>query len=125
VLDERGIVINWLVKVVLVFTIVGLVLFEVGAVVVARATADSTAGKAAEDAGFRFRDTHDIDIAREVAKVRVENEGAELISYEVDAQGERNTVSVRKKAKTLFIQRIGRLEKYTVANATKSTAIPE
>jgi hypothetical protein len=125
VLDDRGLVINWLVKVVLAFTVVGLLLFEVGAVIVARASADSTAGKAAEDAGFRYRDTRDIGVATEAARTRAENEGAEFISYGVNAQGDTNSVTVRKTAKTLFIQRIEPLKKYRVATATESTSIPQ
>jgi hypothetical protein len=123
VLDDRGIVINWLVKVALAFIIVGLILFEIGAVVIVRTTAGETASKAAIEAGFRYRDTRDVNRAADVAREYVERQGAEFISYSVDPDGTTSTVSVRKRAKTLFIQRIEPLKKFTVANATESSPI--
>jgi hypothetical protein len=122
-LDDRGIVINWLVKVAVAFIIVGLILFEIGAVVIVRTTAGETASKAATEAGFRYRDTGDVNRAADVAREYVESQGAEFISYSVDPEGTTSTVSVRKRAKTIFLQRIEPLKKYTVATATESSPI--
>jgi hypothetical protein len=117
------IVINWLVKVSLVIIVVFLIGFEVVGVVVARGTAQDTAREAAQEAGFRFRDTRDFRLAEDEARRYVDKEGAQFISLAVNDQANTSTVSVRKTATTLFIQNIGPLKKYTLAEATESAPI--
>lgn len=118
------IVIGWLLKVSLALVIVGLLLFEVVGVLVARGTAADTASKAASEAGFRYRDTANVEQAKAVAKQYAEREGATFISLSVDPQDREITVTVQKKARTLFIHRIGALRKYTIATETQTTPLP-
>ena len=122
--EESGhIVINWLVKVSLVIIVIFLLGFEVVGLVVVRGTAQDTAREAAQEAGFRFRDTRNFRVAEDEARSYVEREGAEFISLAVNEQANTSTVSLRKTATTLFIQNIGPLKKYTVTEATESAPI--
>lgn len=118
------IVIGWLIRVALGLIALGLVAFEAGGVLIARMTVASTASKAAQEAGFRYRDTSNHDAAEEVAREFAATEGAELIDFSVDAQGQNVIVTLRKKATTLFIHNIGALKKYTTTTATESSPIP-
>lgn len=122
--DRGQIVVSWLLKVVLGLAVAGLILFEVVGVVLARGTAEDTAAKAAQDAGFTYRDTGDVKRAEATAKAYAENEGAEFISLSVDEEARTTTVTVRKKARTFFIQYIGPLKKYTSSTGTQSAPLP-
>lgn len=122
--SDRGIVVSWLLKVSLVLVVIGLLLFEVVGVVVANGTASETARSAAQEAGFRYRDTSNVERARDTAREFVEREGAEFVSLAVDPRDRKISVTVRKEARTLFIQNIDALEKYTTATATQSAPLP-
>lgn len=116
--------VSWLLKLVIGFAIAGVILFEVVGVVLARGTAADTASKAAQEAGFTYRDTGDVELAKVTAKAYCENEGAEFIDLTVDAEDRTTTVTVRKKARTLFIHNIGPLKKYTSSTETQSAPLP-
>lgn len=122
---ERGqIVLSWLIKVVLGLGLAGMLLFEVVGVLLARGTAADTASKAAQEAGFTYRDTGSVERAEETAEEYAEKEGAEFISLSVDSEDRLTTVTVRKRAKTLFIHRIKVLRKYTVSTEAQSAPLP-
>lgn len=122
--DSGQIVIGWLAKVIVGLLVVGLVLFEVVGVLVARGTAADTASKAAQEAGFTYRDSRDVRRAEQTARSFVEKEGGEFISFSVDTRDRTATVTVRRVAKTFFIHRIGALKKYTIATSTQSSPLP-
>jgi hypothetical protein len=122
--SDRGIVVSWLLKVSLVLVVIGVLLFEVVGVVVANGTASETARNAAQEAGFRYRDTSNAELARDTAREFVEKEGAEFVSLEIDPRDRRISVTVRKEAQTLFIQNIAALKKYTTATTTQSAPLP-
>ncbi len=123
--DSGHIVVNWLLKVSLAIVVVFLIGFEVVGVVIARGTAQDTAKEAAQEAGFRFRDSKNFPLAEQEARAYVEREGAEFLSLAINEQANISTVSVRKTATTLFIQNIGPLKKYTVTTATESAPITQ
>lgn len=122
--SDAGQVVNWLVKVVVGLFLAGLVVFEVGAAVIVKATAADTASKAATEAGFTYRDSASRERAEQEAKAIAEREGSELVSFEVNLQNRTTTVTVRKTAKTLFIHKIDQLKKYTTVTATQSAPFP-
>jgi hypothetical protein len=122
--DDTGLVISWLVRLVVAFALGGLVLFEIGGVLISRITAADTAAKAAEEAGFAYRDTGDYQRARAAAQEKVESEGATLDELTIDPQSRTATVKVHKTAKTFVIQHIDVLVKYTIASATETTPLP-
>lgn len=121
---EAGIVLDWLLKVVIALVVVGLILFEVGAVILVKATAADTAAKAGEEGGFIYRGTSDLERAEQAAEEVANKGGAELVSFSVDPQNNTTTTTVTKKAKTIFIHKIGFLEKYSRTTATQEVPIP-
>lgn len=123
-MSDAGQVVGWLVKLVVVLVVLGLVLFEVVATVLVRATAADTASKAAQEAGFVYRDTSDRSRAEETARAMVEGEGAEFVSLSVDTEQRTISVTVQKRAKTLFIHKIDALKKYTNVSETQAAPLP-
>lgn len=123
--NDRGyIVVRWLIRIVVVIALLGVVVYEGASVGFARVNADEAGRKALEDAGFRFRDTNNIRIAEDAARSHVEQKGAELVSYSADARAGTSSITVRKRASTLFIHKIGPLRKYTVQEVTKTSTLP-
>lgn len=121
--DQRGIVIDWLIKLIVILVVVGVVLFEVVAVVLVRATAADTASKAAQEAGFTYRDTRDEKRARQTAEEFVEGEGVTLTGFDVDTEEDVIRVEARKEAKTLFIHRFEFFQKYVIAEVTQTAPV--
>lgn len=117
---ESGIVINWLVKVIIGFVVVGLLLFEAASLVLVRATAADTAAEAAQEAGFTYRDTRDEERAAETAKRYAENEGTVFISLVVDDERDEIQVTLQKSAKTIFVHLIDAFEPLINVEVTES-----
>ena len=123
--EQSGqIVTGWLIKLVIGLALVGLIGFEVVGVVLARGSASEVARRAAEESGFRWRDTQNVREAEQTARDWATKEGAEFVSITVDPRANELTVKVRKRAKTFWIQNIGPLKKFTVANGTATTPLP-
>ncbi len=122
--SESGIVLDWLIKLVVILVVVGVALFELGAIVLVRATAADTASKAGQEAGFTYRGTGSVERAKESAEEIAEKEGATLVSFSVDTQRNITVTTVRKRSKSIFIHRIGFLEKYTEATSTQEVPMP-
>lgn len=117
-----GIVLGWLVKIVASIALAGVLLFEAGAVVIATVNADNAARAAAKESVDIFADTHDVRRARAEAEQLAAREGAAVIAFAADSEGvggqERVTVTVEKKAKTIFIHKIGFLKRFARARTT-------
>ena len=125
--NESGIILSWLLKVVALLAAMGVVLFDVGSIIVNTVTLDSAARDVAvavsitvDDSASRFfTDSQVYDLA--VEQVNHETEGvagAKVVrkGTEVDDQGVVH-VALRRKAKTLLTGLIGPLKKYTVGKA--------
>lgn len=123
-LSDSGQVTSWLVKVVIGFAVAGLLAFEGGAVMINRLTARDTASKAAQEAGFAWRDSGDYQRAETAARAQAESERTTLEKLEINVAARTSSATVRKRAKTLLIHNIGFLKKYTVTTATESAPFP-
>lgn len=121
--ERGGIVTGWLIKLVVSLAIFGLVAFEAGAVVVAKVTIETVARDAAGEAADVFRREADGDAAREAARGVAEKNGAVLESFEVVENGEALLVTVSKRAKTIFLHRIGFTEDWAVARSTRRRGV--
>jgi hypothetical protein len=121
---DDGLVFSWLIRLVVVLVVVALLLFEAGSVLLSRVTASDTAAKAAQEAGFDYRAGGDVNRARQVAQQIATGAGFEMVTFAIDPVARTTTVTVRKEAKTLFIQYIGPLRRYRTASATEITQLP-
>ena len=122
--DERGIVLGWIVRIILGIALAGLLLYEAGAVVIAGVNADNAARSAAQEAVATYAHSHDLDEAKKDAQKQAAAEGAVVIAFQADSNGlggqSHVTVTVRKVAKTLFIQKIGFLKRFSIATASST-----
>lgn len=123
--DERGFVIGAVTKLVIFLVLLGLVLYEGGAVIWARLSAQDMADTAATTAVTSYRDNRDVRLAETAALAVVEERDpdARMTSFEVHNDGS-VTVAVRKRADTLVIEYIGFLEGLTVARGTATIEPP-
>ncbi|MGH2723568.1 MAG: TadE/TadG family type IV pilus assembly protein [Actinomycetota bacterium] len=115
--DERGIIISFFVKLILVLAVVGLAAVDTTAVFWARFQAQDIAETAARVAADTFRQTGSVPVARQAAAEAVHEraEDARLGKSFVVRPDGTIRVTVVKPARTLLIQHIGFLEGLTVA----------
>jgi hypothetical protein len=118
--QHGGIVIGWLIKILLSLAVLGFVVFEAGAVIVAKVTADRVAIDAADEAGQVYESTGSSAKAQEAAKHIAARDQADLIRFRLLYDGKFVEVTVRKRASSVLVQRIGFLRKFSTAEATHS-----
>ena len=117
--ERGGIVTGWLFKLILSLAVFGVVAFEVGAIVVAKATIESTAGDALREAVEAYRPSSDLDLAEKAALAEVQRKGAVLEAFRYDPGTTEIIITVSKEANTLFLHRIGFAEDWAIARATQ------
>ena len=123
-MSERGdIVLGWLLKLVISLAIVGLGAFEGGAVLVAKVGADGVANDVANEAAVVYAGRSDAEAAEKAAADEASRAGARLIRFEVSSDGRNVSVTVLKKAKTIFLHRIDATKSWTEARATRSRGV--
>lgn len=125
--DERGLITGFVIRMILGFAIMGVVLFDLGAVAVNIFSVDQNATTVAEGIIEQIA-TNDLDVsrprqvrreARRLAKV----EGATLI--DIEASRSAVTVELEKEAPTLILKRISAFRDWGVATAeVRTTSAP-
>ena len=121
-LDERGIITSWLVRLAIAFALVGVVIFDGGAIAVNYFGLDSAANEIAVAVSVNVAD-RTISTARELedaARELARERGARLIRAELDDQGIVH-IELRRRAQTLVVERISAIEDWGVANASASS----
>ncbi|HEY7876545.1 MAG TPA: hypothetical protein VIG64_15635 [Actinomycetota bacterium] len=119
--DERGILVSWLVKLLLGLAIAGVILFEVGAIVVNTFTLSSSANDIAialatsvQQSGSASPNLTQLETqAKDLAK----EAGARLVDVELDTSERVVRVTLRRRADTLVVQRFGAIEDWGRATA--------
>ena len=113
---------GWLFRVVLSFAVVGVLLFDTGAIAVNYLTLESTADDIANALETELESVTNRSALREHAQVLAEEARARLLKAEVDPQGVLR-LRVRRPAKTLLAHRVDALKKWTrpIANAQVQT----
>ncbi len=126
--DERGLVLAWLVRIVLVLALVGVVLFDAGAIVVNFFTLDGTADEVALSVSAEIATgaiavpnlectrTSPQPACRAVYDVGRE-EDVRIVSASFDQEGVFH-VELRRTADTLIVGRIGPIEDWATATAS-------
>jgi hypothetical protein len=120
--DSGSIVVGWLGKVALVLGLLGLLAYDGFAVVVANFNAADHAATAAHEAADSLSRTGNVQTAYDAAVAVVDgSDKVEANTFSVDDQG-RVTVFVEREAKTLWLQRVGPLKKWTQARQSGTGA---
>ena len=121
--DRGGIVVGWLLKIVLVIAVVGLVAYDLVAIAYAKVTTSDDARYIALGASEAIVLQHADDAeAIAMARSRAESRGVVLGKKDVVITPDRVvTVHVHRTADTLFVSRIGPLQRYGTVDETYST----
>jgi hypothetical protein len=119
--DERGIIVSWLVKLVIGLAVVGVVLFDVGAIAVNTFTLSSTAGDIANTLATSVQQSGSATVNESQlqgqAKELADEAGAKLVSMTLDRSARVIKVELKRKAKTLIVSRVGAIEDWGRATA--------
>jgi hypothetical protein len=118
-LDERGVIANWLIKLVIGFAVVGVVLFDAGSMLVNFFTLDSTANDMATSltnsiASKEIDPTpHEIQVEAEALAKEM---GVKLVKADVNADGKVH-IRLKRTADTVIVNHIGALDDWATATA--------
>lgn len=107
VTDQRGVVLDWLAKMLLVLAVLSVVVFDAGSIITNYVTLDSTANDIAI-AVFPSMSTGEAMTQTEMnarAKQMAREAGAKLLRVRVDQQGVVH-IRIRRVAKTLLVGKI-------------------
>ena len=119
--DERGIIVSWLVKLVIALAIVGVVLFDAGAIAVNAFTLSSTAGDIATALSTTVQQSGTASInenqLENQAQELADDAGAKLVSVTVDTNARIVKVRLRRSADTLIVRRVDPISKWGRATA--------
>lgn len=121
---EDGVIVDWILKLFIILLIIGTLVYEAGVVIWTNFSTAEVASQAANDANFIYRDTRSYEEAEQAARGVVEQSGAEFDKFVIDDSARQTSVTVKKKAATLFIHKIGPLKKYTLVTATETKPFP-
>ncbi len=121
--DERGIVLDWFLKVAVVGGILAAILFDFGAIAVNTVGLESTVDEIAHSLSVSVADDslNAVDEAAlvEAARPTAESAGARVTKVSVDVEG-RVHVRIRRRADTLLLAHIGPLNHWAAATADGS-----
>jgi hypothetical protein len=122
--DESGIIVSWFLKVALFLAVVGVILFDVGSIVVNAFTLDSSADEIAIAVSLTvdtqpitaWTDPEVLELARTELKASGV-EGARVLRKGTTVEPESGVVHIRlrRRASTFVTKYISFLEKYTIA----------
>lgn len=108
--DERGIIVSWLVKLAVGLAIVGVVLFDAGAIAVNAFTLSSTADDIANALATSVQQSGTASVNQnqleDQAQELADDAGAKLVSVTVDTNARIVKVRLRRRADTLIVRRV-------------------
>lgn len=115
--NERGVIGDWLIKVALVLAVIGVIVFDIGAIAVNSFGLNSTATDIANEiAPAPGEVLTQQSVEREAAELAA-NAGARVVKVTFDRPNNRVSIRIRRRADTLVVGRIGPLEDWTRATA--------
>jgi len=123
--DQRGIVAAFMLRLILVLTLIGIVFVEGGAIVFSKLQAQDVAESAAVAGATSWWHTRSPDTARKQAVILMEDKSprAKMTAFTLNPDGS-VSVTVRLQANTILIQHVSFLEDYTVSRATATAQPP-
>ena len=117
--DERGVVLGWLIKVVVVLSILGVVLYEIGAITVNYFGLDTSADDIAIALSTRTQEETPTEAElMEQAKREARVVEAKLVRLKVNPENQTMTIVLRRKASTLILHEIPGIKDWAKATVT-------
>jgi Flp pilus assembly protein TadG len=122
---EVGLVGRSLIILIAVIVVVGLAAVEGGSILFTELKLQDAADAAASAASGAYGSTHRLELAKEAAisAIQENDDGAHLVKLVADTQGN-VTVTLKKKAVTMVVQRIGFLKHLAIVKATSTSGPP-
>ena len=123
--DRGDIVLGWLTRLVLVLSVVGLVGFDGISLVAARFQAEDHAQSAVRAAAAAYDGPQDLQRAYDAAVAEVADKGdvVDAPSFSVAPDGT-VTLTLRRTAQTLLLEKVGRLKPYAEVERTVTGSPP-
>ena len=117
--DERGVIVNFLLKTMIVFALLGLVAYDLGQVVVAQVKAQDTASAAAQAGADMYYGSKNVQRARTAADEAAASQDptSRIVAFTVNVDGS-VSVTVERTANTLVVARIPPLRRFGLQKAT-------
>ncbi len=117
--DERGVVLGWLVKLVVFLSVLGLVLFELGAITVNYFGLDTSADDIAVAVSTVAQaGTSSEAQLQEEARIRAKDVGAKLVDLKLNEQQQTLKIVLTRKASTLLLHQIDPIKGWGKATVT-------
>ena len=118
---------GWLTKLAATLAVLGLLAFDGIALVTAEFAATDQANIVARVAADTYKATHDVQLSYNAAVLEAtkSNDTVEAKTFTVRQTDGHVTLTVHKKATTLWLYRIGPLKKYTDVKATGEGSPPQ
>lgn len=119
--DERGVIIDWLGKMLLVMAVLGTIAYEAGAIAVNYFSLDSKANEIALEIATDLQDgalPENNDEAVEAATRALAKEAdAKLVALQYDRDNDTFHVTLKRSANTLIVSRLEATEDWAVARS--------
>jgi hypothetical protein len=128
---EEGQVYSYILKMVLVFVVIGIIISQCGPVIWNHVSLGNTASKIANEGSVIYRNSQgDMDKVREAVTKKVEDAGARIVGdigliYNDRGEPEALSVPIRKITNTLIFESWSYLAPYTEANAVGEALLYE
>jgi hypothetical protein len=122
--SERGLIGKTLVVLVILIAVVAVVALDGGAIVITRLGVSDAAQQASFDGAERYKATGDIREAEQAANATATGKGAKLVRFVLDKSTGAVTVTLTKKAPTLFVQRFSFSKPWGQIKVTDTAASP-
>lgn len=123
--DERGILVSWIVKLLLGLAVAAVILFDAGSIAVNAFTLSSSATDIANALATTIQQSGSATINQSQiegeARDLADDAGAKLVSVTIDKSARTLQVTLRRKADTLIVSRVGAIEKWARATAEGSS----
>lgn len=117
--DERGLISSLFIQAILIFTVIGLALYEGGQVLVAQIKAKDVAATAAQAGVEDYSRSKDVRQAQAVALEAAQEKDPKTRVTEVGVGGDGSVVvSTVKTATTIIIKRVSFLRRFGIRRAT-------
>ena len=117
--DERGIIIDWLGKILLVLAILGTIAYEAGAIAVNYFGLDSKANEIALEIATDLQggvlSESNSEAIETATRALAKEAGAKVIAYHYDRENHRFHVTLKRSASTLIVSRLDATKDWAVA----------
>lgn len=116
--DERGIVVNWMAKLVIFLALLGVAIYDVSALAVNAFQLDSLVDEIAVTLSTSAGDGRSLfELEKEAGKI-ARRQDAKLVELEVDDLDGMLRVTVKREARTMVVSRFSQLEDWGRMSAT-------